>query len=59
MAKRIKEFINSWAVVDSAIRTLKVMIAKKMTDAGSESWEKALSLTVKAYKSKSRSALPH
>ncbi len=37
ISHRYKEFINSPAVVDAALRPLKVMIAKEMADTGSES----------------------
>ena len=54
---RFKESTNSLAVVDAAIGTLKVMIAKEMTDAGSESWAKAAAMAVKACNGNSHSSL--
>ena len=38
ISQRFKESINSLAVVDAAIRTLKVTLAKEMTDTGIGSW---------------------
>ena len=57
ISQRFKESINSLAVVDGAIRTIKIMIAKEMVDTESESWAKAVPLAVKAYNSNSHSAL--
>jgi hypothetical protein len=54
---RLKEGMNSVAVVDAAIRTLKITIAKKMADIGSESWAKAVPQAVNAYNAKSHRAL--
>ncbi len=45
------------AVVDGATRTVKIMSAKEMTDAGSEPGAKEVPLAAKAYSSKSHSAL--
>ncbi len=44
-------------MVLAAIRTLKVKIAKEMTDAGSDSWAKAVLPAVKAYSANRHSAL--
>ncbi len=54
---RFKESINSIAVVDAAIRTLKVMIAKDVVDNSSDSWAKAVPKAVWAYNSNSHSVL--
>ena len=54
---RFKESINSLAVVDAAIRTLKVMIAKDMADSSSDSWSKAVGPAVVAYNSNSHPAI--
>ncbi len=51
-----RESVSSLAVVDAAIRTLRVAIAKETTDARSESWAKAASPAVKAYNSNSHAA---
>ncbi len=37
IGNRFKESVNSLAVVDAAIRTLKITFATKVTDTGSES----------------------
>ncbi len=37
ISQRFKESVNSLAVVDAAIRTLKAMITKEMVDTGSDS----------------------
>ena len=54
---RFKEAINSLAVVDAAIRTLKVMIAKDMADTSSDSWAKAVGPATSAYNSNSHPAI--
>ncbi len=38
IAQRSKESTKSLAVIDGAIRTMKIKIAKEMTDTGGESW---------------------
>ena len=57
VSQRFKESINSLAVVDGAIRTIKITIANEMVNARSESWAKAVPLAVNAYNSNSHSAL--
>ena len=57
VSQRFKESINSLAVVDSAIRNLKITIAKDMVDTSSESWSRALPAAVKAHNSNSHPAL--
>ena len=54
---RFKEGINGLAVVDAAIRTLKVSIAKEMADTESDSWAKVVEPLVKAYNANSHAAL--
>ncbi len=43
-------------MVDAAIGIFKVTTAKEMTDAGSESWSKAVSSAIAAYNANSNSA---
>ena len=57
IGQRFKEATNSLGVVDAAIGSLKVTIAKEMVDTGSESWVKALRLAVKAHNANSHPAL--
>ena len=57
ISQRFKAQLNSLAVVDAAIRTLKDTMKKEMTATGSESWLKALPLAVKAHNSNSHPAV--
>jgi len=57
IAHTFKESINTLAIVDAAIRTLKDMIARAMTDEGSDSWLAVLPSVVEAYNSNSHSGI--
>ena len=55
--QRFKESINSLAVVDAAIRTIKTTIAKTMVGESDDSWFKALAPAIKAHNENSHPAL--
>ncbi len=57
IAQRFKVSINNLAVVDAAIRTLKVRNAKEMTDTQSDNWAKAVDPAAKAHHANSHGAL--
>ena len=49
IAQSFKESLNTLAIVDSATRTLKSMMAKEMTEQGTDSWYQVLSSVTTAY----------
>ncbi len=57
IGQHFKESIDSLAVVDAAIRAFNVTMAEEMTDAGTDSWSKAVSPAAQAYSANSRGAL--
>ena len=57
IAQSWKTSINSLAVVDATIKSLKDIMKKEMTAKGSESWVDALPLAVKAYNSNSHGGI--